>query len=232
MRLYFEALECRIPSWPRQKTAAPTWVQRTVPEREARACRPGRTGPMAQEDLSTNQKKARAEGAIVLFEDEAYFQQEGTTRQSWARRGKGFTVYRHPCKRKSKFYGAISIKEEPDFIFQKADTFNAKTFQAFLKLLLESFEKVFLILDNVRYHRAKVLRPFRWANRHRLRLYHLPPYSPDLNAAETVWRETRRDATHNRYFPTLKRLTRAVQTRFRTYQKEPFQLSGIVAPFL
>jgi transposase len=169
---------------------------------------------------------------VVLFEDEAYFQQEGTTRQSWARQGKGFTVYRHPCKRKRKFYGAITIDQKPSFIFQKSEWFNAKTFQRFLEHLLSVFDKICLILDNVRYHKAKRLKPFLQAHQDRLWIHHLPPYSPELNAVEMVWRETRKDATHNRYFSTMKGLTRTVQTQFRIYQKHPQKLAGTIANFL
>lgn len=141
-------------------------------------------------------------------------------------------MFHHPCKRKSKFFGVVSVESNPRFVFQKADWFNAKTFQQFLKYLLAKFDNIFLILDNASYHRAKSLKPFLKDNKDRLWLFALPPYSPELNVIEMVWRETRRDATHNRYFPTIKRLTRAIQTQFRIYQKEPEQLSGIVAPFL
>ena len=34
-------------------------------------------------------------------------------------------------------------------------------------------------------------------------LMFLPPYSPDLNPMEQVWRVTRREKTHNRYFASL-----------------------------
>jgi len=171
-------------------------------------------------------------GAKIVFEDEVSFQQEGTTRQSWARRGKGFTVYRHPCKRKSKYYGAITIEKNPSFIFQKANWFNGETFQQFLEYMLLVFDKVCLILDNVRYHKAKSLEPFLEENSDRLKIYSLPPYSPELNAIEPVWKETRKEATHNRYFGSMRGLTRAVQTQFRTFQKEPWRLAGIVAAFL
>lgn len=35
----------------------------------------------------------------------------------------------------------------------------------------------------------------------------LPPYSPDLNPIEQVWRVTRKERTHNRYFQSLESLT-------------------------
>ena len=141
-------------------------------------------------------------------------------------------VYQHPVKRRSKFFGAITVSRRPRFEFRKARAFNARTFQSFLEQLIDRFGRVCLILDNVSYHKAKALRPFLRANRHRLWLHSLPTYSPDLNPAEPVWRETRKDATHNRYFPTTKRLTRAVQSQFRTYQREPHRLAGLMRPFL
>lgn len=125
----------------------------------------------------------------------------------------------------------MTVEEEPKYDFQKAERFNSKTFQRFLKHLLTKHDKVSLIMDNISDHWAKSLDPFVEANNDRLWLYALPPYSPNLNAVEMVWRETRKDATHNRYFPTTKGLTRTVQTQFRTYQREPKLLAGIVAPF-
>ncbi len=160
------------------------------------------------------------------------FQQEGTIRRSWAKRGQGFTVYHHPCKRRSKYFGAISLEGEPHLEFCGAEEFNSRTFEAFVIQLLARFPKIFLILDNARFHKAKCLAPFFETHAGRLTIFHLPPYSPELNAVEMVWRETRKDATHNRYFATLRGLRRAVQTQFRAYQANPRKLAGTVAQFL
>lgn len=124
------------------------------------------------------------------------------------------------------------MEKEPSFIFQKEIKFNSKSFQQFLEHILEHFGKVCLILDRVAYHRAKKLQPFLEENKNRLWIHLLPPYSPEFNAIEGVWKITRKDATHNRYFPTMKRLTRAIQTRFRLFQSERWRLSGIIANFL
>jgi transposase len=48
----------------------------------------------------------------------------------------------------------------------------------------------------------------------RLALEFLPPYSPDMNPIERVWKLTRRQATHNRYFPTLDEIIIAVEKVF------------------
>mgnify|MGYP003888425231 CR=1 FL=1 len=42
----------------------------------------------------------------------------------------------------------------------------------------------------------------------------LPPYSPDLNAIERMWKLTRILCTHNRHFETLEELKNTVQEKF------------------
>ena len=84
----------------------------------------------------------------------------------------------------------------------------------------------------MRYHKGKIIETFLQENKNRIWLRYLPPYSPDLNAIEIVWRETKKDATHNRYFQFMRGLTRAIQTQFRFYQNNPSLLSSMIANFL
>ena len=52
----------------------------------------------------------------------------------------------------------------------------------------------------------------------------LPPYSPDLNPIEQVWRITRKENTHNTFFPSLKELTETVDKAFKAWSKPNEQL--------
>jgi transposase len=47
----------------------------------------------------------------------------------------------------------------------------------------------------------------------------LPPYSPDLNPIERVWKLTRRLSLHNRYFAHLSGVIAAVETQFAYWTK-------------
>jgi hypothetical protein len=42
-----------------------------------------------------------------------------------------------------------------------------------------------------------------------------PPYSPDLNPIERVWKLTRKLCIHDQYFPTIEAVATAVETQFR-----------------
>lgn len=62
---------------------------------------------------------------------------------------------------------------------------NAQVFKTFLARLAGSCPApVFLIVDNLRVHHAKVLQPWLEKNKKKLRLFFLPSYSPDLNPVE------------------------------------------------
>ena len=45
-------------------------------------------------------------------------------------------------------------------------------------------------------------------------LVSLPPYSPDLNPIEQVWRVTRKENTHNVFFPDIDTLVKTVDDAF------------------
>lgn len=121
-----------------------------------------------------------------------------------------------PTRKSLPCFGAVSIATGK-FIYRITDIFNAETFLDFLKILLRyraRGKKMVLILDNARYHRAVYLRDFLRRHRRYLQLLYLPPYSPQLNPIERVWKLARRLATHNRYFPTLRDLVMAVMKQF------------------
>jgi transposase len=138
-----------------------------------------------------------------------------------------------PVRRSAKVFGALSLSCNPRFSFAFAERFNAKSFLRFLKRLVNnSTRKILMILDNVRYHHARVVREWVEANCDRIELHFLPPYSPEFNAIENLWRITKRATTHNRHFATLDELRARLFRRFNRYQGNPASLRGLVRHLL
>ena len=69
------------------------------------------------------------------------------------------------------------------------ETMTSMLFAGFLGLLVEHVGKpLIVILDNASVHAARALRPYlRLLETRGLRLYFLPPYSPELNRIEKLW---------------------------------------------
>ena len=96
------------------------------------------------------------------------------------------------------------------------DKFNSDTFLDFVKSLVPYVpqgKKFVMILDNARPHHAKKVTEYVEENIQNIEFLFLPPYSPDLNPAENIWKLLRKKATHNVYFDNLKFLYMKIKKR-------------------
>lgn len=69
------------------------------------------------------------------------------------------------------------------------------------------------------------------ANGHRLELHRLPPYSPEFNPIEGVWKVTRKRTTHNQFYPTVDARDAALTATFKDFQAHPETLLPQVQRF-
>ena len=189
---------------------------------------------MATCDLSRDKKKATACRGLVMFGDEASFWLDGTLHRTWARVGFQPRVDTYGMRKTAHVFGAISLEERPRFRYQFAPVFNGGTFLYFLKLLVaRSRRKLFLILDNGPCHNLDADGK-KWFNnnRHRIELYRLPPYSPEFNPIEGVWKEAKKRTTHNRFFHTTDERDAALTATFELFDAEPLRIANQVVRFL
>lgn len=130
---------------------------------------------------------AKQERALLFFQDEASVQLTPTVGRTWGREGNRPLV---PVTGKRGSISAMSaITPEGRLFFMiPRGRVNAGVFISFLKALLKECgrRKVFVITDQASTHTAKQTTAF-VESQSRLRLFYLPPYSPDYNADEKVW---------------------------------------------
>ena len=89
----------------------------------------------------------------------------------------------------------------------KAQTGNTEAFICFLERILQTFpEKLIqLWVDNASWHKGDRIRNFLKLHS-QLKLFYHPPYHPELNCQETIWKRIRYEVTTSRYFATLEQL--------------------------
>lgn len=68
-------------------------------------------------------------------------------------------------------------------------------------------------------------------NRYRIELHRLPPYSPEFNPMEPVWKVTRKMTTHSRFYATTDERDSALRTTFATFQRVPSLISAHLERF-
>jgi transposase len=156
--------------------------------------------------------------------DEVHFQQHGSRCRMWVPPEIRDPVCHHAPTRKSiSYFGAVRIRDGKLVTSKPEGRFDAETCWRFLRHLRRVARrrrrKVVVIVDNAKYHHAKLHLDWRRAQRRDFVLLFLPPYSPQLNPIERVWKLLRRLWLHNRYFPTLAELIEIVDAQFATWAR-------------
>ena len=158
----------------------------------------------------------------IRFLDECHFQQHGSRCRMWIPPEEKDPILLHaPTKKSISLFGSVTANTG-EIVTQMSKIFNAETFLIFLKRILHTKKrgkKIIIVLDNARYHHAVILKPWLKENRKKIALMFLPPYSPELNHIERVWKITRRLCTHNEYFPTLEKLMNVVRKQMKRWEK-------------
>jgi transposase len=147
---------------------------------------PSRVEAWLKEDYPQIKARAAAENAQIFWGDETGIKNNTQHGRSYAPVGQT-PVQPLPARRVSlNMISAITNQGTVRFMLYES-TMTAKVLKKFLRALIESTPgKVFLILDNLRVHHAKVVR--RWLERKTVKRYlevfFLPAYSPELNPDE------------------------------------------------
>ncbi len=100
---------------------------------------------------------------------------------------------------------------------------DAETFLRFLQLVLERYPtgKMVIILDNARIHHAKLIQPFLKEHEDRLELVFLPPYSPQLNLIEGLWKWLKSDVIYNVFYSSVQEIRKNVQALMQRINQKP-----------
>jgi len=132
-------------------------------------------------------------GATIYFGDEASISSHFHAGTTWGEIGKTPVVTATAKRDRANMVSAIEQHGRIHFEVSTG-TFDAESFIGFCrKLLADDGGTVFLIVDNSSVHKAAVVKQYVAGTKGRLRLFFLPPYSPQLNPDEWVWKNVKVD---------------------------------------
>lgn len=169
---------------------------------------------------------AKKEGAALFFQDEAGVRSDFHAGTTWAPRGQTPIVPATGQRFGLNVASAVSPRGELRFMVFEG-RMNGDKFIEFLKRMLHHADRpIFLIVDGHPSHRARKVLEFVKDSDGWLRLFFLPPYSPELNPDELVWNHLKNHGVGKRIPRSRDELKSIVIAHLRSLQRLPETIRG------
>jgi transposase len=160
-------------------------------------------------------KASLGEDEPLLFMDTVHPTQATKITAGWIRTGTDKPIETTGSRTRLNVIGAIQLGKLSQAVIKHADKVNGGSIIEFftqIRAQYHSDKRIHLILDGAGYHKSKVV--IAEASRLDIVLHTLPPYSPNLNPIERLWKVMNEHARNNHYFATAKEFRQKIEQFF------------------
>lgn len=148
--------------------------------------KPKKVKDWLEKEYPAIKKRAKKENAVIYFGDETGMRSDHQAGTSFAPAGATPVIKRTGQRFSLNMISAISNQGHLQFMIIDG-RFNSAVFETFLKQMIRySKKKIYFVTDNHSAHKTKKLNKWLKANKKRIEVFFLPPYSPELNPQEYV----------------------------------------------
>jgi transposase len=168
---------------------------------------------------------AQREKADIYFGDAAHMRSDHHSGRTWGKKGETPVVSSTGARYRMSLISAITSRGHMRFMIKEKGGVNADVFIEFLRrLMIGSKNKIFLIVDRGPAHVARKTKAFVASLGGRLRLFYLPPYSPDRNPDELVWKHLKADAVGRTSITNFSDFKDKVKSSMLSLQRRPAKI--------
>lgn len=167
---------------------------------------------LAYEEL----KETVGDSERIYFVDSVHPQHQTKIAYGWIKQGTRKAIATTGKQKRLNFMGGLCL-EGHKIVMQSAEKVDAVSIGRFLKKLRRKSKtqaRLHVIWDNAGYHRSKAVQAC--AEEQNIKLHYLPPYSPNLNPIERLWKIMHEQVTYNRYYEQFTEFIQAMNHFFKT----------------
>jgi len=183
---------------------------------------PGKADTKAQEEFIASYrelKEAKGSKDPIYFMDGVHPQHNSVAACGWIKKGTVKELKSNTGRKRININGAINI-EEMNPVVSYSDTINAQSTISLLKeieLKHTEAENIYIICDNARYYRSQKVTEYLETSKVELKF--LPPYSPNLNLIERLWKYFHKIVLYNKYYETYHEFQKACKSFFKNIKR-------------
>jgi len=177
-----------------------------------------------EEEYPKIKKQAKADNADIWWADETACVSMPTNLKGYAPKGaKIKPILEHSAKKfKINMISAITNTGKSMFALYE-ESINIDRFIDFMQKVIDSNnkKKVYLIVDNLRVHHAKLVKAWIEEHEKQIAIFYLPPYSPEFNPDEYLNQDYKRNANKNNIPTNVKELKENTLEHMNALQNNP-----------
>ena len=160
-------------------------------------------------------KKKAGNKEPIYFADSVHPQHQTQLVYGWILKGVRKEIATTSGQKRLNFIGGICLNGHR-VTYKQVDTVNEYSICDFLWKLRQANPgkfKVHIIWDNAPYHGSHVVKE--WAKELGIKIHYLPPYSPNLNPAERLWKLLHESVRYNKYYGKFSEFSGATLNFFK-----------------
>ncbi|MEI8285277.1 MAG: IS630 family transposase [bacterium] len=167
---------------------------------------PGKANAEAQLeflDRVNELKEAKSPNDPLLFMDGVHPQHNSLPAYGWLPVGEETPLKTNTGRKRLNLNGALD-SETHEIHVHESETLNGITTIVFLMELEKRYPKaknIYIIVDNAGYYKSELVQEFLRTSK--IKLIYLPPYAPNLNLIERVWKFFKKKVLANRYYESF-----------------------------
>ncbi len=173
--------------------------------------------------------EAKSDDDEILFVDAVHPEHNTMAAYGWIKRGQKRCLKTNSGRQRLNLHGALNI-ETMEVTVIESETVDAHSTIDLLEALNQKYPLsgvLHVILDNARYHYSKVVQKY-LADNDRINLVFLPPYSPELNLIERVWKYFKKKVLYNKYYANVEEFREASIKFFRNIADHKKNLTSLL----
>jgi transposase len=148
--------------------------------------------------------KAKKDNEAVFFVDAVHPVHNSKPAYGWIKKGEIQELKSNTGRSRLNLQGAMNAETYETTVIASEGSVNTdSTIQLFqyLEKLYPLAVTLYVVLDNAKYHFSELVQEY--IQNSRIQLIFLPPYSPELNLIERLWRIFKKNVLYNKFYPSF-----------------------------
>lgn len=179
-------------------------------------------------DMLADVLKAKGEYDAHYYLDGVHPQHNTQLVYGWIKKGQDKVVKSNSGRQRININGALNA-DTLEVVIRTDDTINAQSTLALFQALEQKHplaESIFITLDNARYYKNALI--YEYLATSKIKLLFMPPYSPNLNLIERLWKFMRKTILYNKYYEKFAEFRAEVMRFFENIAQYNDKLSTLL----